>query len=409
MDISQLFTFNPKADVGVKALPFINYLDTASVYKNSIERVQKLKEGYPSRAQRTIRKNDILISSVRPNLEHNCIVHSLQENMVASTGFIHLRIKEGASADPDFVYYFLTSPQNVERYTRIAETSQSAYPSFNKDVIERISMPSIDLTEQKKIGLLLSSVDRLIELERLRIEYLERLVSGIYDYWFVQFDFPDKLGKPYKSSGGKLQYCRELKREIPFGWVARRFGELIRINEGQVNPLKLGEQILEHYSIPAYDDSHFPVFEKASSILSNKFKVSSGVFLVSKLNPEFKRLWDPVCITTDAVCSTEFIVCRSIDPENKPYCFCTADSEAFQLFLRNLASSSTGSRKRLAPEDILDFKLPMPTAGDTLERFNEFVGKVLGMIKESRKSIHEHTVLRDFLVPLLMNGQAKLR
>lgn len=265
-----------------------------------------------------------------------------------------------------------------------------------------------DLPEQRKIGKFLSSIDRLIELSRKRIENLEKLAKEIYDYWFVQFDFPDKRGKPYKNSGGKMVYNAELKREIPAGWIVKRFGDLVSISEGQVNPQKMGDRQLEHYSIPAYDDSRYPVMERASSILSNKFKVTAEAFLVSKLNPQFKRLWDPVCVTADAVCSTEFIVCRSKDEINKPFNYGVADSEAFQIYMRQRSSSSTGSRKRLDPKEILKFKLAMPLDNVLLNKFNKLAGDCLAMIKESRKGIHDLTQLREFLLPLLMNGRAKM-
>lgn len=400
---------NPGADFDVGKREFIHYLDTASVCKNRIETIQCLRRGYPSRAQRTIREKDILISSVRPNLEHNCFVRSVCENMVASTGFIHVRVNDCNSVVPEFLYYYLTCPQRVAAYSKIAETSQSSYPSFNKDVIEDVCLPAYDFPSQREIGKFLSSIDRLIELSRKRIENLEKLAKEIYDYWFVQFDFPDKNGKPYKTSGGKMIYNAVLKREIPEGWEVKKFGDLICISEGQVNPQKMGDQLLEHYSIPAYDDSRYPVMENASSILSNKFKVTIETFLVSKLNPQFKRLWDPVCVTDDAVCSTEFIVCRSKDELNKPFNYGVADSEAFQLYMRQRSSSSTGSRKRLDPKDILDFKLAMPLDDGLLDKFNKLAGNCLAMIKESRKGIHELTQLREFLLPLLMNGQAKMR
>ena len=205
--------------------------------------------------------------------------------------------------DPHYLYYLL----KLINFDQCC--GASVVPSLNRNLVYPLKVSCFrDVASQRKIGKFLSSIDRMIELSRKRIENLEKLTKEIYDYWFVQFDFPDKRGKPYKNSGGKMVYNAELKREIPAGWIVKRFGDLVSINEGQVNPQKIGDRQLEHYSIPAYDDSRYPVMEKASSILSNKFKVTAEAFLVSKLNPQFKRLWDPVCVTADAVCSTEFIV-----------------------------------------------------------------------------------------------------
>ena len=148
MLIKNIAICNPKSSIS--DMPYINYIDTASVFDNKLLGVQRLSSNYPSRAQRKVCDNDILISSVRPILKHNFFVRRLIDNCVASTGFIQVRL---ISSDylPLYVYYFLTSEINIKHYSQIAETSQSAFPSFSKDVIEDLSIPDISMEEQQHI------------------------------------------------------------------------------------------------------------------------------------------------------------------------------------------------------------------------------------------------------------------
>ncbi len=117
------------------------------------------------------------------------------------------------------------------------------------------------------------------------IESLSRL---IYDYWFVQFDFPNEDGRPYKSSGGKMVWDEDLKIEIPEGWKVKALSDIASLQQNSVFP-ESGVKY-SHYSIPSFDESRMPVSEGGEDIASNKYLVPEGSVLVSKLNPQFKRI-----------------------------------------------------------------------------------------------------------------------
>ena len=149
MKLKELVDINP---VGNGKLPsIIAYIDTSSVTDGELTNIQYLQDTFPSRAQRKISNGDILISSVRPNLEHNYYVQNATENMIASTGFIQIRVKNNEKVDSRFLYYWLTSPSKISHYCRIADCSQSSYPSFSKEVIEELDFPSIPLVAQHSI------------------------------------------------------------------------------------------------------------------------------------------------------------------------------------------------------------------------------------------------------------------
>ena len=147
MRIKDIAVFNPK---GIKPNDFINYIDTSSVEDGNLLGVQLLYNNIPSRAQRSVALNDILISSVRPILKHNYFVNKRIDNCIASTGFIQIRVVSN-NILPQHLYYFLTEENKIKHYQSIAETSQSTFPSFNKEVIEEMIFPNISLENQQHI------------------------------------------------------------------------------------------------------------------------------------------------------------------------------------------------------------------------------------------------------------------
>lgn len=162
---------------------------------------------------------------------------------------------------------------------------------------------------------------------------------------------------------------------------------------------------MEHYSIPAYDTNQFPVYESAGTIESGKYAVAPECILTSKLNPHFKRLWDPFCETQNAICSTEFIVYRPRRVWTRPYCYAVLNSDEFYAHMVSNATSSTGSRKRIQPEVSASFKLAI-APDDVIKCFNAIYAPVMGRLKVLRKENQEFRQLRDWLLPMLMNGQA---
>ena len=159
MKVKDFTEINPSPSSPIEKRLFIDYIDTAAVTEGRLGDIQHLIGSFPSRAQREVHPNDILISSVRPNLRHNYFVTQGEDGMIASSGFVHIRVKKSEKVVPRFLYYFLTSPSKIRYYTRIADCSQSAYPSFNKDVIEDIEFPFISKPTQLLIAGILQTLE----------------------------------------------------------------------------------------------------------------------------------------------------------------------------------------------------------------------------------------------------------
>ena len=121
----------------------------------------------------------------------------------------------------------LLSMMNLAQYQ-----GQSAQPGLSVSTISKITIKLPDLATQEQCFNVLNLIDQKIQINNQINQELEAMAKTLYDYWFVQFDFPDKNGKPYKSSGGKMVYNPELKREIPEGWGVEKLGELAQFKNG---------------------------------------------------------------------------------------------------------------------------------------------------------------------------------
>lgn len=301
-----------------------------------------------------------------------------------------------------FMHYVFTYIRNSIQES----TSGSIQDNINIDYLTSLDFKIPAKAYQDKIVSVLGAIDKKIALNKRINAELEAMAKTLYDYWFVQFDFPDKSGKPYRSSGGKMEWNEQLKQEIPKGWKARSLSDVITIDNTSVNPASLGSTIVEHYSIPAFDDNLYPAFDVANTIESGKYKVPSDAILVSKLNPKFKRIWDPYCITDNSICSTEFMVYQVNEVQIRPFCFAVINSDGFYSHMNAKAISSTGSRKRIQPDVSLTYQFAVPEGRTLLTKFGEIYEPVMNRQKKLHVETHELKRLRDWLLPMLMNGQA---
>ena len=300
-----------------------------------------------------------------------------------------------------FMHYVFTYIRNSIQNS----VTGSIQDNINIDYLSQLDFKVPPKSYQDKVVGVLGTIDEKIDTNTRICTELETMAKTLYDYWFTQFDFPNAEGKPYRSSGGEMVWNDQLKREIPKGWTPGTISSLMKIENTSVNPQKLGNALMEHYSIPAFDANHNPAYEEAGTIESGKYVVDPECILTSKLNPHFKRLWDPYCDTENAICSTEFIVYRPRTAWTRPFCYAVLNSEAFYAHMVGKATASTGSRKRIQPDVSASFELAIPDE-KTMRAFVELYAPIMEKQKALYKENCELTKLRDWLLPVLMNGQA---
>lgn len=183
--------------------------------------------------KKTIQKGDLLFSEIRPaNRRYAKVLIDDTKNYVVSTKLMVLR-KYNDDVDFDYFYYCITNQWFLNILQQRAENRICSFPQITFDLLKEYKFRIPQLDEQKRIAKILSFLDKKIKLNNRMNAELEAMAKQLYDYWFVQFDFPDEYGKPYKSSGGKMVYNSTLKREIPAGWEDTVLSDIANITMGQ--------------------------------------------------------------------------------------------------------------------------------------------------------------------------------
>lgn len=286
---------------------------------------------------------------------------------------------------PYYVYYWLKGKKDY--LFRLANVTRT--PILSKGDFEDIDIPLPDKTVQDSVANVLVNVDRKIENNKDICDTLESIVKLIYDYWFIQFDFPDNNGKPYKANGGKMVWNDKLKREIPEGWDVDTVGSLI--TEREKSSVQVGEA-----------EGHVgnvPFFTSGDAIIMYDTPLTEGrnCFLNTGGNADVKYYIGEAAYSTDTWCITAGTY--------SSYLFEYIDSIRKYLDISFFAGSGL---KHLQKDAFKSHRLILPP--DTLVRkFNETADKCFTKVSEIKIESQYLSGLRDFLLPLLMNGQVKVK
>ena len=181
------------------------------------------KERYEESPEIMLQEDDIL-SSKDGTLGKSGYVKNMKTPCSVASGIFVLRNSSKEKVNFDYLYHLLTSHIFKDFIKRNKAEGSTINHLYQRD-LENFEINLPDLEIQEKVAFLLNSIDRKIQNNNKQIQTLESLAKTIYDYWFVQFDFPNEDGKPYKSSGGKMVWNEELKREIPEGWKVKSISE----------------------------------------------------------------------------------------------------------------------------------------------------------------------------------------
>lgn len=283
-----------------------------------------------------------------------------------------------------FLYYFYQTKPWVT-------TNGSTINRIYNDNLRNIKLTVPDLPTQKAIAKVLSGLDAKIELNNKINRELESMAKTLYDYWFVQFDFPDANGKPYKSSGGKMVYNAELKREIPEGWEVKKLGDIIK---------KYADKSTHIESKNILNEGSYPVITQDNGDLISGF--------TNENNP----IEDvPLIVFGDHSCTLRYIdfpFFRGADGTQIMY-FEEDLTIYVYLFLQMIITQIPGYGKYERHYKYLkEFNIIIPKA-KFLSEFQKIVEPIFNKISKSRLQNQHLTTLRDWLLPMLMNGQVTVK
>ena len=292
-----------------------------------------------------------------------------------------------------FLYYFYqTNPW-------IKTTGSTINRLYNNDIKNlEISFP--DLIKQQSIAAVLSALDKKIALNKQINARLEEMAKTLYDYWFVQFDFPDANGKPYKSSGGEMVFDETLKREIPKGWAVKSLNQVADIVMGQSPDgasYNLEQEGTIFFQGSTDFDWRFPNVRQYTT--SPTRFAQKGDILLSVRAPV-----GDLNISPFECCIGRGLAALRSKSGNNSFLFYVMKYFKTVFERRNTEGTTFGS---ITKDDLHSLKLVAP-ADNVLEKYNEIASKYDEMIFIRSQQNHQLTQLRDFLLSMLMNGQVSV-
>lgn len=365
-----------KSDFGIPTLSaktvknnFINYSECYYISTDEYKRF--MVRGFPQ-------KGDILLTTEAPL---GMVARLDRDDVAIAQRLLTLRGKKDV-LDNDYLLYLLQSPYGQgllkakETGTTVTGIKQA---EFRKIIVK---LPDIEI--QQKIGSILRSIDDTISINQKINNNLEQQAQTLYKSWFVDFEL---------NSG-----------VMPSDWKVSQLGSIAKISTEVFSPAKNPNVEVEHYSIPAYDEKHYPIFETSNGIKSNKYRLTSNSVMISKLNPDTKRIWRPYCISDNPICSTEFIVYEPLKPLNRDFIYSIIDSIGFSVFLCSHTTGSTNSRQRATPGITLTYDIVVPDE-KTIQAFCSIVSPMYDTIENNIKENQKLAETRDKLLPKLMSGE----
>ena len=271
----------------------------------------------------------------------------------------------------------------------------------------KLTLPSTK-KEQENLVSILSLLDRKIELNQQINDNLEAMAKQLYDYWFVQFDFPNEEDKPYKSSGGAMVWNEKLKREIPQGWTAAKIKDVAQTYSGGT-PTSTNSEYYDGGDIPWINSGELnnPIITSTTNYITEEGLNNSS----AKLYPQNTVLVALYGATAGKVSLLSFEACS-----NQAVCGVIPQNKIMTTYIRYYLSSlyehfitlSSGSaRDNISQDTIKNTILPIPQE-KILKEFSDAVAPIISKIIANQKEMETLTKQRDELLPLLMNGQAML-
>lgn len=352
------------------------------------------QELYDLWMKKEVKKGDLLLTSEAPSGQ--VMIWDSDEKIILSQRLYALRVND--NFDNKYLKYYIQSEMGQKEI--IKNNSGSTVFGISAKTFDNIIVyhPIKDI--QEKIGNLLYTIDKKIALNKQINARLEEMAKILYDYWFVQFDFPDANGKPYKSSGGEMVFDETLKREIPKGWEVKSLNQVADIVMGQSPDgasYNLEQEGTIFFQGSTDFDWRFPNVRQYTT--SPTRFAQTGDILLSVRAPV-----GDLNIAPFECCIGRGLAALRSKSGNNSFLFYVMKYFKTVFERRNTEGTTFGS---ITKDDLHSLKLVVP-ADNVLEKYNEIASKYDEMIFIRSQQNHQLTQLRDFLLPMLMNGQVSV-
>ena len=351
----------------------------------------------------------ILFNKLNVRFRRVWIVDNQDENKISSTEFLPLVVNENI-VDFQYCYYLLIS-DSITNYLCGQNTNTSGSHNRidpNNFLNIEITLPKISI--QKQIGRTLSALDHKIEINKRINDNLEAMAKQLYDYWFVQFDFPNEEGKPYKASGGVMVYNERLKREIPVGWQVENLIDFAEIKNGATpsttDNANYGGDIVWITPKDLSDQQSKFVCQGERNITKQGFdSCSTSMLPINSILMSSRAPIGLVSISKHEICTNQGF--KSFIPkniENSIYLY-----YYIKHHIKQIEQLGTGTTfKEVSRDDICKFPILIVGEKEAYKQWIELQDEIANKQFVLTKEIAELTKQRDELLPLLMNGQASV-
>ena len=377
-----------------------SYVTTDSLLQNKRGREQAQNLPPMQCALTNYKKGDVLVANIRPYLKK---VWFADSEGGCSSDVLVFRAKNGHY--PSFLYAILMQDAFFD-YAMLGAKG-SKMPRGDKNQIMRYELPTFTSAEEENIGNIMIDIISKINVNRQINDNLEAMAKQLYDYWFVQFDFPNEEGKPYKSSGGAMVWNEKLKREIPKGWSCESLQNICSIKRG-ASPRPIDEYMdsscngMPWVKISDATVSSSPFLTQIKECIiqegvSKSVRVIPNTLIVS--NSATPGI--PKFIQLEACVHDGWLVVTNYNEVFTYYLY-----YVIKMIRQNLLHMASGSIfKNLKTDYLKEFICIIPHM-NILELYHKKVEKIMKQILNHQNNTEELTKLRDELLPLLMNGQA---
>ena len=345
----------------------------------------------------SFKKGDILLANIRPYLKK---IWYAQFDGGCSADV--LAIRANAETDSHFLFYALFRDDFFIHAMKGAKGTKM--PRGDKTQIMEFKIPVFDLKTQQSIAAVLSALDKKIALNKQINVRLEEMAKTLYDYWFVQFDFPDVNGKPYKSSGGDMVFDETLKREIPKGWEVKSLWKVAKYFNGlalqKYRPENEFDDFLPVIKIREMNEGVSLNTERAKTNIPKEAIIDDGDILFSWSATLEIKIWSQ---GKGALNQHIFKVTSSEYPKYFFYFELLNYLKHFKM-IADLRKTTMG---HITQDHLKQAYICIPSQL-LLEKMERIVTPIFQKMLITQKQNHQLTQLRDFLLPMLMNGQVSV-
>ena len=343
------------------------------------------------------KQGDVLVANIRPYLKK---VWYADSEGGCSSDVLVFRAKNGHC--PSFLYTVLMQDAFFDHAMSGAKGSKM--PRGDKDQIMRYELPTFTPTEEENIGNMMVDIMSKIKVNRQINDNLEAMAKQLYDYWFVQFDFPNEEGKPYKSSGGAMVYNEKLKREIPKGWHCGTLLDIAEYTNGlacqKYRPIDNNK--LPVIKIKEMHDGLSADTEWVRADIPDDVKVFDGDVLFSWSASLEVILW---AYGNGGLNQHIFKVTSK---NGYPRSFYFYQLIHYVGVFKQMAEARKTTMGHITQDHLRQSTIALPPNVDIANKFEEKLCPIFDEIVKNNQEIMALTKQRDELLPLLMNGQASV-